>query len=161
MKLILAACWCVLLAGVSLWAQAAITIDHAIVTAADGTRVPYDIGTLWVPENRTVRGSRLIGVGFARIRARTPTGAPPVFWLPGGPGVTVLDAFDGKSDAAHARLASWLTYGATADLVIVEQRGYTLRGERLETTRPALPLDQPRTAGADAHDAIALARRAI
>ncbi len=138
-----------------------IAIEHGTVTAEDGSVVPYEIGTIWVPENRAVADSRLIAVGFARIRARTATGAPPVFWLPGGPGLAVLDAFGGDGAAARARLKSWLSYGHTADLVVVEQRGYTLRGERLETIRPAQPLDRPRSARADADMAVALARRAV
>ncbi|TWI67473.1 TAP-like protein [Pseudoduganella lurida] len=138
-----------------------VMIEQGAVTADDGSVIPYEIGTILVPENRAVAGSRLIGVGFARIRARVPTDAPPVFWLPGGPGLAVLDAPDGTDSAARGRLKSWLTYGAVADLVIVEQRGYTLRGERLEVAAPALPLDRPRTAGADAAAAIALARLAV
>ncbi len=45
----------------------------------------YEIGTLYVPENRHKPDSRLIGVGFARIKgpASTRPGTPPVFWLPG------------------------------------------------------------------------------
>lgn len=138
-----------------------IVVERAVVTAEDGSRVDYEIGTIWVPENRAVPGSRLIGVGFARIRARGATDAPPVFWLPGGPGLSVLDAFDGDTPAARARLTSWLTFGTSADLVVVEQRGYTLRGERLETIRPSLPLDRPGSAHSDAETARSLARRAI
>ena len=138
-----------------------VVVERTIAVAEDGTHVPYEIGTLWVPEHRGVPGSRIIGVGFARIRARTPSGAPPVFWLPGGPGLVVLDAFHDQTAAARGRLRAWLSYGATADLVVVEQRGYTLRGERLEATRPPLPLAQPRTEQADAEAAIALAHQAV
>jgi hypothetical protein len=58
----------------------------------DGSRVAYEIGTLYAPENRLVAGSRVIGIGFARIRAQRPTGAPPIFVLPGGPGRSYLNA---------------------------------------------------------------------
>lgn len=160
------ACWCCLALWAATAARAApgagdVTIERGVAVAEDGSKVPYEIGTILVPENRAVAGSRLIGVGFARIRARTPTGAPPVFWLPGGPGLTVLDAFDGAGAAARGRLNAWLKFGATADLVVVEQRGYTLRGDRLETIRPPYPLDRPRTARASADMAVAIARRAI
>lgn len=160
------ASWCCLILLCASCATAApragdVEVEYGVVTADDGARIPYEIGTLWVPEHRGAAGSRLIGVGFARLRARTPTAAPPVFWLPGGPGLAVLDAFEGGNAAARGRLKSWLAFGATADLVVIEQRGYTLRGERLETTRPARPLDRPRTAQADAQQAIALARQAV
>jgi len=130
-----------------------IVVTASTVRAADGTTAPYEIGTLYVPENRRATGSRLIGVGFARIRARVPTGAPPVFWLPGGPGLAVLDAFDGRTEAARSRLASWLTYRDTADLVVIEQRGYTGRGEKLTAMSPAWPRDRAFTAQDDVADA--------
>lgn len=130
-----------------------IVVTAGTVRAADGTTVPYEIGTLYVPENRRAPGSRLIGVGFARIRARVPTGAPPVFWLPGGPGLAVLDAFDGRTEAARSRLGSWLTYRDTADLVVIEQRGYSERGEKLTAMSPAWPRDRAFTAQDDVADA--------
>lgn len=126
-----------------------------------GHTMSYEIGTLYVPENRRNPASRLIGVGFARIRASEPTGAPPVFWLPGGPGLSVLGAFAGRDAAATARLRHWQTFGAVADLVVVEQRGYTLRGEMLTETWASQPLDQPASVRADVEGMRALARNAI
>lgn len=138
-----------------------IVVTAATVRAADGTTVPYEIGTLYVPENRRATGGRLIGVGFARIRARVPTGAPPVFWLPGGPGLAVLEAFDGDTETARNRLGSWLTYRDTADLVIIEQRGYSERGEKLTAMSPAWPRDREYTARDDIDDALRRAASAI
>lgn len=138
-----------------------IVLQAGVVKAADGSSVPYEIGTLYVPENRQSPSSRLIGVGFARLKAKTPTGAPPVFWLPGGPGLSVLDAFDSRAPAGRARLASWLTYASVGDLVVIEQRGYTLRGDRLEITAPAAPLDRPGTIEADIAGTVALAKAAV
>jgi pimeloyl-ACP methyl ester carboxylesterase len=138
-----------------------IEVQQGTVKAADGSTVPYEIGTIYLPENRANPNSRLIGVGFARIKARQPGNAPPVFWLPGGPGLAVLDAFDGTSEAARSRLRSWLTYGAVGDLVVVEQRGNTLRGEMLRQQAPAMPLDRPVTASQRREAAIQLARDAV
>ncbi|MGX5729615.1 alpha/beta fold hydrolase [Pseudoxanthomonas beigongshangi] len=131
-----------------------IVVTTGTVQAGDGAPVAYEIGTLYVPENRQVSGSRLIGVGFARIRARVASDAPPVFWLPGGPGLAVLDAFDGTSEAARSRLQSWLGYRDTADLVIIEQRGYSGRGEQLTAPAPAWPRDRAFTARDDIDDAL-------
>jgi pimeloyl-ACP methyl ester carboxylesterase len=138
-----------------------IVVQTGTVKADDGTPVSYEVGTLYVPENRRSPTSRLIGVGFARLKAKTPTGAPPVFWLPGGPGLSVLDALDSSNPGARSRLASWLTYASVGDLVVIEQRGYTVRGEKLEITAPAQPLDQPSTTAADIASTIALAKAAV
>ncbi|UGQ48838.1 alpha/beta hydrolase [Massilia endophytica] len=138
-----------------------IEMQKGTVKAADGSAVPYEIGTIYLPENRANPKSRLIGVGFARIKARQPGNAPPVFWLPGGPGLAVLDAFDGTSEAARSRLRSWLTYGAVGDLVVVEQRGNTFRGEMLQHPGQAMPLDRPVSAGQRRQAAIQFARDAV
>ena len=138
-----------------------IEVQKGMATAVDGSSVPYEIGTIYLPENRANPNSRLIGVGFARIKARQPGNAPPVFWLPGGPGLAVLDAFDGSSEAARNRLRSWLTYGAVGDLVVVEQRGNTLRGDMLRQTARAVPLDRPFTDAQRREAAIQLAHDAV
>lgn len=138
-----------------------IEVQKGTAKAADGSSVPYEIGTIYLPENRANPNSRLIGVGFARIKARQPGNAPPVFWLPGGPGLAVLDAFDGSSEAARNRLRSWLTYGAVGDLVVVEQRGNTLRGEMLRQPGRAVPLDRPFTDVQRREAAVQLARDAV
>lgn len=138
-----------------------IVIEHGSIKLPTGETVPYEIGTLYAPENRTKPDSRRIGVGFARIKAPRPTGAPPVFWLPGGPGLSVLSAFTDKDDTAQSRLRHWLNFGAVGDLVVVEQRGYTRRGEMLVETADASPLDKPASVRADTLAMQALARRAV
>ncbi|MCX8477617.1 MAG: alpha/beta hydrolase [Sphingomonas sp.] len=138
-----------------------IVIEQGSVKLPTGETVAYEIGTLYVPENRARPDSRRIGIGFARIKAPRPTGAPPVFWLPGGPGLSVLGAFTDKDDTAQSRLRHWLNFGAVGDLVVVEQRGYTRRGEMLVETADALPLDKPASVRADALAMQALARRAV
>lgn len=147
------------------WAQPSapnrIAIEQASVKLPTGAIVPYEIGTLYVRENRSKPDSRVIGIGFARLKAPRPTGAPPIFWLPGGPGLSVLDAFADPSPAAQSRLRSWLTFGAAGDLVVIEQRGYTTRGEMLVEMAEASSLDTPASAQADARAMLGLARRAI
>lgn len=161
---------CVLLAAVQLapaiasTQQAAsdrIVIEKGMVSLPTGETVAYEIGTLYVPENHSKPGSRRIGVGFARIKAPHPTGAPPIFWLPGGPGLSVLGTFTDKREAAQSRLRSWLAFGAAGDLVVIEQRGYSIRGEMLVETAGASPLDRPASVQADARAMQAIARRAI
>ncbi|WBY07162.1 alpha/beta fold hydrolase [Sphingomonas sp. 7/4-4] len=138
-----------------------IVTEQGTVKLSTGETVAYEIGTLYVPENRSSKTSRRIGVGFARIKAPHPTGAPPVFWLPGGPGLSVLGSFTDSDAAAQSRLRSWLTFGAVGDLVVIEQRGYTKRGEMLEEMAEASPSDRPASVHADALAMQALARRAV
>ncbi|WP_213981150.1 alpha/beta fold hydrolase [Sphingomonas sp. dw_22] len=128
--------------------------------ASDGAQVHYEVGTLHVPENRARPGGRQIGVGVLRIRARAPTGAPPIFLLVGGPGVTLLDTLEDQGPAAKRRLRMWLDDSESADLVIVEQRGYTLRGDMLELKNPAMPLDRPARVEDDVALTMAQARAA-
>lgn len=138
-----------------------VVIEQRSLQLPSGETVSYEIGTLYAPENRNDPASRKIGIGFARIKAPHPTGAPPVFWLPGGPGLSVLGALTDGDDAARSRLRAWLNFRAVGDLVVVEQRGYTRRGERLEEMSDALPLDQPGSVRADTLAMKALARRAV
>ncbi len=138
-----------------------IAIEPGTVKLPTGETLAYEIGTFYVPENRNNPASRKIGVGFARIKAKQPTGAPPVFWLPGGPGLSVLGAFTDTDEASRSRLRSWSTFGAVGDLVIVEQRGYTRRGEMLVEMADASPLDKPASVRDDALAMQALARRAV
>ncbi len=138
-----------------------VLLERGTLELEPGTRVSYELGTLYVPENRRKPESRLIGVGFARIKAPRPTGAPPVFWLPGGPGLSVLGSLIDDEATGKGRLRSWLTFGAVGDLVVIEQRGFTRRGEMLESQSDAMPLDRPASAHAAAQAMRALARRAI
>jgi pimeloyl-ACP methyl ester carboxylesterase len=137
-----------------------IVTESAIATTIDGLATPYEIGTLYVPENRDKADSRLIRVGFARIKATHPTGAPPIFLLAGGPGVTMLDIVLDHDDLARRRLKAWRAYAEVADLVVIEQRGYTLRGDLMEIDSGALPLDRPSTTAQDIEITRDLARRA-
>ena len=135
-------------------------LTPGVDTASDGTPVHYEIGTILVPENRSKRDSRRIGVGVLRIKARVATKAPPIFLLVGGPGVTLLDTIGDKSAAARRRLRYWLDYSAGADLVIVEQRGFTLRGDMLRIRYPAMPLDRPTTVADNVDAIMAMAKAA-
>jgi pimeloyl-ACP methyl ester carboxylesterase len=123
--------------------QDALQLAPGSRTASDGSPVQYEAGAIEVPENRARPGSRRIKVGVLRIKAARPIGQPPIFLLVGGPGVTLLDTLSDEGAAAKRRLRSWLDYSATNDLVIVEQRGYTVPGEMLELRYPAAALDRP------------------
>src|SRR5258706_13908941 len=68
-----------------------IIIEPASLTTPNGETIKFELGTLYVPENRSDPRARIIGVGFARFRPPHPTGVPPIFQLIGGPGASFLD----------------------------------------------------------------------
>ena len=70
-----------------------------------------DCGILVVPENRTARISRLIGLPITRIRSTGTSPAEAIFFLPGGPG---------ESNTGTSRLKWFID---SHDFVIVGYRG--------------------------------------
>ncbi|SEU13795.1 alpha/beta hydrolase [Stigmatella erecta] len=138
-----------------------VILEVGTTKTPDGEPLRYELGTLYVPENRSAPGSRVIGIGFARIRAQRPTGAPPIFVLPGGPGRSYLNAFTDSDAAARTQLEGILLYRAAGDVVVVDQRGYSPRGEILTMPRVPEPLDRPRSLAAEAEAMVKLARDAV
>src|SRR5262245_37773961 len=67
-----------------------VVIEPVSVTTPETGTVNFELGTLFVPENRADPKSRLIGVGFARFRALRSMDVPPTLHLPGGPGNSFL-----------------------------------------------------------------------
>ena len=53
-----------------------------------GVEYMADCGTLVVPENRSVSDSRLIAIPVTRIHSTGSQGLEPIFFLPGGPGLS-------------------------------------------------------------------------
>jgi pimeloyl-ACP methyl ester carboxylesterase len=121
-----------------------VVIEAASVKPAGLGQVEFELGTLYVPENRAERGSRLIGVGFARFKAEKKSDAPPIFLLPGGPGGSYVDDLR-PGNASAGLVRQLLQYRAIADVVVVDQRGFSQRGDVLlhRYRTPDEPLDQP------------------
>ena len=112
----------------------------------DGASVEYEIGSFYVPENRNNPNSRIIGVGFARLRGAKGSGKTPVFLLPGGPGESALTNFTKSDPASQRRLANFIKYyNSVGDLVVIDQRGFSDFGEKLMFSMPELRLDKPRS----------------
>jgi len=108
-------------------------IEERAVLMQDGEEFEYEVGTVFVPENRSDPNSRVIGVGFAWLPSSDPdTGAPPIFLLPGGPGFSYVTQLEDASPATRARLIrNYEMYRSVADLVLVDQRGHSGRGDVL------------------------------
>ncbi|MFN2578606.1 MAG: alpha/beta hydrolase [Pyrinomonadaceae bacterium] len=107
-------------------------IEKATITSQNGQMLQLDLGTLFVPENRHDPKSRIIGVGFARVRASQPTNVPPTFHLPGGPGGSFLNGLK-PGDNGKKSLSGYIEYyRSISDVVFVDQRGASERGDVLK-----------------------------
>ena len=126
----------------------AIVSEQRTFTTSDGAAVPYELGTLYVPENRADPRSRIIGVGFVRFRATGPAAGAPTFHLPGGPGSSYVAWLNDGSALSRRRVTKMLLpFRAVGDVVLIDQRGFSTRGDQLTyRERPAAaPLDRPST----------------
>ena len=94
------------------------TIPVAI--AGPNPALAVEEGLLFVPENRTKPGSRIISVHFLRLRGTGPGTRPPIFLLPGGPG-----GFWGREGLVTGPLRLEVDFlrSSGRDVVIVNQRG--------------------------------------
>lgn len=137
--------------------------EQRLLRTETGEAVPYEIGTLLVPENRNRPDSRLIGVGFARLPAASADGGLANFHLCGGPGSSHLGALDPQTDAERMKLRELLRYRAVGDVVILDQRGYSRRGEMLEyaTRLTDAPLDAPGRLAVETKAFVEAARAAV
>lgn len=161
-------CACLCLFAPSLRA-AKVTLETRTVALPDGTPVEYELGTLHVPENRHDPASRSISVGFARFRALAPTGAPPTFHLPGGPGGSYIGGMNlTKAEPAARKLnerqaADLQRYRQVGDVVYVDQRGYSQLGERLIHSYeiPAKPLGEAGSLARETAEFVAAAKAAV
>jgi pimeloyl-ACP methyl ester carboxylesterase len=125
---------------------ASILLEPATVVAGNGDRVEFERGILRVAENRRSPGGRMIDVAFARLRGPAGATAPPIVFLAGGPGATYLDAFAATTGNGKRRLAMFRRYATVADVVVLDQRGFSPTGTPLVAPTPTpIPLDAPNT----------------
>jgi pimeloyl-ACP methyl ester carboxylesterase len=139
-----------------------IVLEAATLTTG-GVTVHFEIGTLYVPENRSDSNSRIIGVGLARFRSLQPSSAPPIFRLPGGPGDSYLLLLKQNSRRLAVDLKDLEPYRRVSDVVVMDQRGFSERGDVLTfkyRTRD-LPLDQPDDLARETAADMAITRRIV
>jgi len=126
-----------------------IEIEKRTLESEKYGKIEHEIGTLYVPENRSDPGSRVISVGFARYRSLNKEKTPPIFYLMGGPGWSMVEPIEGLPTELkhHGRNTpdGILSLREFGDLVVIDQRGFTNRGdafvELFEAPRPRL--DEP------------------
>jgi hypothetical protein len=142
-----------------------VVIEPASLTTPETGTVNFELGTLFVPENRSEPNSRIIGVGFARFRALQPSDTPPTFHLPGGPGGSYLMLLKpGGKPALLGRVLKLINlYRRVSDVVLVDQRGNSERGEVLKFRyrTPEHPPGQPITLAGDTAAFVETARAAV
>src|SRR5262245_37592700 len=141
-----------------------VVIEPASVATPDTGNIDFELGTMFVPENRADPKSRLIGVGFARFRALRQTGAPPTFHLPGGPGYSYLWELKQTKSTALPRLLKYVNlFRNVSDVIFIDQRGNSERGEVLKFRyrTPEFPLDQPASLARSTAAAVERARAAV
>ena len=138
-----------------------VVIDSAWLTTPGGEIIHFELGTLYVPENRSDPKTRIIGVGFARFRPPHPTGAPPTFHLDGGPGASFLTGL--KPGNNKLPMPGIDLYRGIGDVVFIDQRGYSERGDVLTfkhlTTEH--PLDRPISIARDVAGYVAMSHAAV
>ncbi len=119
--------------------------ETVVLNTPETGKVNMELGTLYVPENRADPKSRVIGVGFARFRASKSGGALPTFHLPGGPGTSFVAQLKPNDPQLGPRLKRIALYQRVGDVVFVDQRGFSERGDvlRFRYRKPEEPLDQP------------------
>jgi pimeloyl-ACP methyl ester carboxylesterase len=131
-----------------LWAGATTAADIRVelretVFRVGSHLIEGDRGRLYVPENREHADSRTIEIAFLRFRQSAPSPEPPVVYLPGGPGQSVVE--HAKDFAATYK--NYLNLGGRGDMLVVEQRGIGASRPHLDC--PGLltrPDDQPLSA---------------
>ena len=122
-----------------------VVIERASLAAPGAGTVDFELGTVYVAENRSEPKSRVIGVGFARFRALQPSEAPPLFLLPGGPGSSYVSDLKQGSPRVATALREITRHRGVGDVVLVDQRGFSERGDVLKYKyrTPDELLDQP------------------
>lgn len=138
-----------------------ITLEPASLTTPTGETITFELGTLYVPENRSEPKSRIIGVGFARFRPPHPTGVPPIFQLIGGPGASFLEGL--KPGNNKHRVPGLDLYRGIGDVVFIDQRGYSERGDilKFEYRTPGHPFDEPLSIDRDTATYMSMSHSAV
>ncbi|PYS30802.1 MAG: hypothetical protein DMF75_15475 [Acidobacteria bacterium] len=138
-----------------------IIIEPASLTTPQGETIVFELGTLYVPENRSDPKARIIGVGFARFRRPSVTDVPPIFQLVGGPGASFLEGL--KPGANKKPVPGLDLYRSIGDVVYIDQRGYSERGDvlKFKYRTTGHPLDEPLSIARDTAYYMSMSQTAV
>jgi pimeloyl-ACP methyl ester carboxylesterase len=106
-----------------------------------GQTAPAEWGRIRVPEDRSRPGGPSIEIALVRFKSRSARPGPPIFFLPGGPGNSTIDA--GRMPERFPLFMKALDFG---DVILVDQRGVGASRPRLVCQEKApYPADRPVT----------------
>lgn len=101
-----------------------------------GEKVDSELGTFFVPENRSDPQSNLIELAFVRFKSTAKNPGPPIVYLAGGPGGT------GIGTAQGSRFPLFMALREVADVIAFDQRGTNRSKPNLSCyDRLSMPLD--------------------
>jgi len=99
-------------------------------------KVDAELGTFWVPENRSDPESRWIQLAYVRFKSTSKTPGNPIVYLAGGPGGS------GVGTAMGSRFPLFMAFREIADVIAFDQRGTGMSQPNLDCPDPlVLPLD--------------------
>ena len=118
-----------------------LALEPTTFKLADGSEIPAERGRFSVREDRNDPRSRMIEIGFLRLKSTAARPGAPIVYLAGGPGGT------GTGTVRGPRQPIFLALRAVADVIVYDQRGTGLSNhiEPCKAERklyPALPLTQ-------------------
>ncbi|HSH05390.1 MAG TPA: alpha/beta fold hydrolase [Anaerolineae bacterium] len=115
-----------------------LTITPHIIHFKNNTHLPAQWGYLQIPENHAQPDENNLTLPFVRFQSTHST-KPPIFFLQGGPGISILDSLPYLEPFIRASL----TLG---DIIFIDHRGSGLARPTLAPPTPrTLPFDQPLT----------------
>ena len=109
--------------------------------AGGGGKAQAEWGRVRVPENRGRADGPSIILSFVRFKSTSPNPGPPIFFLPGGPGNSSIEA--GRMPERFPLFMKAREYG---DVILLDQRGTGESQPRLDCDEQiGFPADRPVT----------------
>jgi len=118
--------------------QPAAKIRPYVYQNAKGDKVDAELGTFFVPENRTNPESAQIELAFVRFKSTAKKPGNPIVYLAGGPGGSAVGAAKGS------RFPLFMALREVGDVIAFDQRGTGMSQRDIPCSDPVLvPLDTP------------------
>jgi pimeloyl-ACP methyl ester carboxylesterase len=117
-------------------AKQQLKIRPYVFASSKGEKVDAELGTFFVPENRSNPDSAQIELAFVRFKSTAIKPGNPIVYLAGGPGGSGVGAAKGS------RFPLFMALREVADVIAYDQRGTGMSKPYLGCDEPALvPLD--------------------
>lgn len=117
-------------------AKPQLKIRPYVYESSNGDKVDAELGTFFVPENRSNPDSAQIELAFVRFKSTAKKPGNPIVYLAGGPGGS------GVGSAKGSRFPLFMALREVADVIAYDQRSTGMSKPSLACSEPALiPLD--------------------